>query len=107
MWYHFTFDDGSNPYITKTNAETFRILRKYNCKQVGCCAFLVQSGSEWKPGNDYKSKKSDLQSIAIDWQHAFDQFNYSYGELLSWQGFFYELGARYGLLTEFHENGIC
>lgn len=44
---------------------------------------------------------------AIEWQLDYGNHNYSYGELADFCEYFRRLGKRYGLLREFHENGIC
>ena len=54
----------------------------------------------------YQRAKRNARERAIEWQHDFDNHNYSYGELAYWGDYFYRLGQRYGLLTEFRENGI-
>ena len=54
----------------------------------------------------YKQMKDAARNQAIEWQAAFAQRNYSYGELADWAEHFERLGRRFGLLTEFRENGI-
>ena len=46
------------------------------------------------------------QAYAIDWQHDFDNQNYSYSELAEWQAFFETLGNKFGLTEIFIENGV-
>ena len=46
------------------------------------------------------------QAYAIDWQHDFDNQNYSYSELAEWQAFFETLGKKFKLTDDFRENGI-
>lgn len=55
----------------------------------------------------YQEMKEKVRNEAIDWQYNAANENYSYGELADWEGYFERLGRRYGLLTEFRENGIC
>lgn len=55
----------------------------------------------------YQEKKEKVRQKAIEWQLDFSNHNYSYLELMEWGDYFYKLGKRYGLLKEFHENGIC
>ena len=50
--------------------------------------------------------KGDAQSFAIQWQNWVSKVNISYGELLEYQTYFRKLGKRFGLITEFRENGI-
>lgn len=55
----------------------------------------------------YGIDTADLaQAYAIDWQHDFDNQNYSYGELLEWQELFETLGDKFGLTEIFKENGV-
>lgn len=58
-------------------------------------------------GKTYRERQGSLRDLAIDWQHNFCSYSWSYGELAEIQGYFYENGKRYGLLREFHENAIC
>ena len=55
----------------------------------------------------YQILKQAARDKAIEWQYDFNNHNYSWGELVEYQGYFEKLGKRYGLLTEFRENGIC
>lgn len=57
--------------------------------------------------NIYEIKKDCIRNEAIDWQQKFSEKSYSWAELAEKQAYFYEMGKRYGLLREFHENGIC
>ena len=58
-------------------------------------------------GKTYQERKEFLRNLAIEWQHNFSQYSWSYGELAEIQDYFYENGKRYGLLKEFKENAIC
>lgn len=55
----------------------------------------------------YQEMKEKVRNEAIDWQYDFENHSYSWGELAFWADHFERLGRRYGLLTEFRENGIC
>lgn len=55
----------------------------------------------------YYERKEEIRQEAIEWQLNFANNNYSWGDLYEWGNYFYKLGKRYGLLREFHENGIC
>lgn len=55
----------------------------------------------------YQKNKEAARQKAIEWQMDFENHNYSWGELAEWQSYFERLGRRYGLLSEFRENGIC
>ncbi len=56
--------------------------------------------------NNYRIKKNQARELAIDWQDLAALGNMSYGELELWGNIFRRLGKRWGLLREFHENGI-
>ena len=55
----------------------------------------------------YQEKKKKARETAIEWQERLVEQSISYGELVIAQSVFEQLGRRYGLLTEFRENGIC
>ena len=57
--------------------------------------------------NNYQICKIKARQKAIEWQVDFPKNNYFWGELAEWAAYFERLGKRYGLLTEFRENGIC
>ena len=109
MYCLFEFKNGSNPYITMNNSRLFYMLKKYDYEQIGTTTFLINSRCDIltiKPKSSYEINKDILRNIAIDWQNNFYRFHYSYEELAGWTAFFTELGARYGLLNEFKDNGI-
>lgn len=54
----------------------------------------------------YQQRKEEARQEAINWQHEFNQHNYSYSELADWGDYFTKLGRRFGLLKEFRENAI-
>ena len=56
--------------------------------------------------NYYQRSKETIRQAAIDWQNNFESYLYSWEEIAEWQSKFKKLGKRYGLLTEFRENGI-
>lgn len=59
-------------------------------------------------GKTYEERQQDLRNKAIKYQSSwYDYCGFSYGELADIQEFFEVNGRRYGLLREFHENGIC
>ena len=104
MYNHFTFDNGSNPYISISNKALYFMLTHYYCEQTGENSYQVHE--QTTPPKTYAEHKAALQDIAIAWQYAASDLNYSYGQLADWQEFFYEYGSRYGLLREFRENCI-
>lgn len=58
-------------------------------------------------GKTYQEKKNNLEDLAKDWQLNFAALPWSYSELYEINNYFQENAKRYGLLKEFHENGIC
>ena len=57
--------------------------------------------------SNYQKQKERVRNEAIEWQYDFCNHDYSWGELAYFEDYFYTMGKRYGLLTEFRENGIC
>jgi len=55
----------------------------------------------------YAERKAEVRTEAIEWQADFANHDYSWGEVAVWTNYFETMGRRYGLLTEFRENGIC
>lgn len=55
----------------------------------------------------YEEKKQQYRNEAIEYQNYLESHDMSYGELLNWSAYFERVGKKYGLLTEFRENGIC
>lgn len=56
--------------------------------------------------NKYQRAKENARNKVIEWQHDFNNHNYSYDCLVYYQDVFYRLARRYGLVKEFKENGI-
>ena len=54
----------------------------------------------------YTRAKENARQKAMDWQTEYYNNNYSYGELIAFAEYFTKLAKRYGLITEFRENGI-
>jgi len=57
-------------------------------------------------GKNYRERKGYLRDLAVDVQTA-DNGGLSQFECAVLGDFFERNGRRYGLLTEFRENGIC
>ena len=55
----------------------------------------------------YAERKAEVRDEAIQWQADFGDRVMTWGEVAEETGRFERLGRRYGLLTEFRENGIC
>jgi hypothetical protein len=56
--------------------------------------------------NYYAKRKEAVRQEAIDWQLEQSEKSSSYMEIAEQSNRFENLGRRYGLLTEFRENGI-
>ena len=55
----------------------------------------------------YQAGKEAARATAQEWQNDFTEYNICYwSELATISEYFEKLGRRYGLLTEFRENGI-
>lgn len=57
--------------------------------------------------NKYYEMKGKIRGEAMEWQNNFANNNYGYCDLAFFTEYFTKMGKRYGLLKEFHENGIC
>ena len=55
----------------------------------------------------YADYKAEVRERAIEWQRDFADRVMSWGEVAEETAELERLGRRYGLLTEFRENGIC
>lgn len=60
-------------------------------------------------GKTYAERKEDVRCKALDFQDLFAMYDVpmSWGECVTWSDYFTEQGKRFGLLSEFRENGIC
>ena len=111
MYIHFTFLDGSNPYITTNHSALWRMIKKYYCRFTGPASLLVEGRNQVlgvRKVSEHEKNKTLLRDFALDFQ----SFNMEYqrismGELIEWGYFFEEYGKRFGLLREFRENGLC
>jgi len=65
-------------------------------------AQAVRTGAE-----RYATAKERIRQEAIDWQIDIAERSPSWGELAEASDYFAKYGKKYGLLKEFHENGIC
>ena len=107
MYIQFLFGFGSNPYISTTIENTWKMFCKYCVRQIGENTFIVDELREWNGKRTYKGYQELLQALAIDWQYNFNKYNYSYSQVSDWEYFFETYGKKYGLLKEFKENAIC
>lgn len=105
MYTHFTFKDGSNPYIVKTPGTLWQMVKKYEFETIGENTYLVTG--ENTENKSYTDLKKILRCFAIEWSLFFNEYQYSYEELAFYSDFFTTYGKKYGLLREFKENAIC
>ena len=74
---------------------------------VFCPDYTVIETLEFKiNGKTYGERKADLERKAIQYSYLCSEWACSYGELFLVNDFFEKYGKRYGLLTDFRENGI-
>lgn len=60
-----------------------------------------------KRRNYYFKRQGEIQDEAIEWQRNFEEIVQDWEDCAIWNEYFTKMGRRYGLLKEFHENGIC
>lgn len=112
MYIHFEYKDGSNPYISTTNKNLFKMVCKYYLTQKSKRAFEVEGKSEiWtsnpnKKMSAYQKRRFHLEEFAKQWQYDFADMRYTWDDMFFWGSFFEEYGKKYGLLREFRKNGI-
>lgn len=56
--------------------------------------------------SEYRRRKEQARQAAKDWQAGFGDTSHSWAELSEQAARFERLARRYGLLSEFRENGI-
>ena len=56
--------------------------------------------------NYFKKRKEEIRREAIEFQSELSGKSLSFSELADQKAYFENLARRYGLLTEFRENGI-
>ena len=54
----------------------------------------------------YQRRKDRARQEAIEWLDGFADRLFYWGDMAVFTAYFYRIGKRYGLLTEFRENGI-
>jgi len=76
-------------------------------KATFCPDYTILDILEFKiSGKTYTERKASLEDIAIWYSNLCGEWACSYGELFLVTDFFEKYGKRYGLLTDFRENGI-
>ena len=58
-------------------------------------------------GKDYRTRKADCEYIGVLWSNEGDTAGLYYTDLSHISDWFYRNGKKYGLLTDFVENGLC
>jgi len=121
---HITFTNGSNPWLMYSDSDrkiqnairrwkrNFRIVDRYEENDNIYLTITEKTGEEkyvMKEKNKemYLRGKASARDKAIEWQLETMEMSLSYEVLMIAQNYFQKLGKRYGLLTEFRENGIC
>lgn len=105
-WFHFK--DGSNPYGVWNQNEFFRMIVSWNVVMEDNDSFTCYEPTEAYYGPvGYQFKKEALRNFAIEYQNRFSEIVSSWYDCSFWSNFFEKYGRKYGLLNEFHENGIC
>jgi len=106
----FYFDDGSNPYGILGSRQDlfFKMVVSWQPEMKNNDHFICHTPTKaYHEPVDYKFKKEALCEFAKEWQRVQSDIESSYEDLMWWGNFFEKYGKKYGLLTEFHENGIC
>lgn len=58
-------------------------------------------------GKTYAERKANAQAIAVEFSNIAYCGGLSWSDICTLSDWFYTIGKRYGLLTEFRENGLC
>ena len=58
-------------------------------------------------GDSYRERKESVRDIAIEFSNIANCGGLTWSDLNILSDWFYRYGKRYGLLTEFRENGLC
>ena len=77
------------------HAETFRP----QTKNIDLLALKVT-------GKTYQERKASARDLAVMYQLQWSALPWSWGEIAEIGAYFEKIGKRYGLIEEYHENGI-
>lgn len=77
------------------NRDTFNPL----CEEITVIPFETH-------GKSYADRRESVLNTAVEWSNC-EAWPLSWGEVQTVADWFYRMGKRYGLLTEFRENGLC
>ena len=107
----FYFEDGSNPYGVLGSRQDlfFKMVVSWQPEMIDADRFQFPkkpTAAYYKP-QGYQFKKAALVEFAKEYQRKASEIALSYEDLAFFGSFFEKYGRKYGLLTEFHENGIC
>lgn len=112
QWFHF--DDGSNPYGVWGDRldEFFRMIVAWQPRMIDVAYFQcpkepTQAYYGLPVGQAYQFRKNALREFAREYQRVFADLEMSLEDVNYYANFFEVYGRKYGLLTEFRENGIC
>lgn len=99
----YTLDKQEQNYIYYKNVEGFRAWHRDTfspeTKNIKTLDFIIK-------GKTYSERKAVAEELAKDWQINFVCYPWSYGELAEIYAYFEKIAKRYGLITEFKNNGI-
>lgn len=107
MWGYIEFADGSNPWIYKTDIGLYQWIPRFQLVADPGETDSFTAYERPKRLKGYKQMQDAIRDLAIEWQNAFSERAYYWSDLATWGEFFAKYGKRYGLMREFHENGIC
>lgn len=71
------------------------------------CLDIARAQAAKTGAEKYAAAKERIRQEAIDWQQDISERPASYEEYCEAAEYFRKNGKKYGLLKEFHENGIC
>lgn len=57
-------------------------------------------------GKSYADRRESVRNTTVEWSNC-EEWPLSWSEVHTVTDWFYRMGKRYGLLTEFRENGLC
>ena len=107
-WFHF--DNGSNPYGVYDDRDDkfFKMILAWQPDMIDNNTFQCHEPTPaYYTSQNYNFKKNALRTFAIEYQSKASCISSSWEDVAWFSNFFEKYGRRYGLLTEFRENGIC
>lgn len=58
-------------------------------------------------GKSFADRRESVRETAVEWSNYGEAWPLTWNEINHISDWFYRMGKRYGLLTEFRENGLC